>query len=123
MNTLSRCRAILLVSILGFGAWVMTAPAQPVSRNESPPVFSHSTAITNTYLPLARLHRDVLEGNEGKTTVRIERTMKTGTRRFTRDGHPVVARIMEDREFTGGKLCGGVCEEPAGGDVTLRSHH
>ena len=45
-----------------------------------------------------------MEGSEGSKKIRIERTMKPGTRVFTVNGHKVAARIMEDREFADGKL-------------------
>src|SRR5262249_7058160 len=68
------------------------------------PLFTHSTEITNAYLPLSSLHRDILEGKEGSKKIRVERTMKPGTREFTIEGKKVMARIMEDREFEEGKL-------------------
>ena len=68
------------------------------------PRFAGATEITHQYLPLSKLHRDILEGTESRKKIRIERTMKPGVRLFTIDGKQVAARIMEDREFANGKL-------------------
>ena len=80
-----------------------TGPA-PTAPGALGPGFTHPTDITNPYLPLSALKRDVLEGKESGKKVRVERTMKPGTREFEIDGTKIAARIMEDREFANGKL-------------------
>ena len=102
----SRSRKVLIGMVFAFagGAWLLTAHAQSVDAEKQNLVFGKPTTITNTYLPLAGLHQDILEGSEGSKKIRIERTMKPGTRVFTVNGHKVAARIMEDREFEAGKL-------------------
>lgn len=68
------------------------------------PTFSKPSAITNTYLPLSSMHKQVLKGiDDGKPT-RIERIMKSETRTFTVDGRKVVASIMEDRTIVEGRI-------------------
>jgi hypothetical protein len=84
---------------------VLLAQQAPGFGHQSPaPVFTKPTAITNPYLPLARLNQDILEGTEDGQAVRIERTRKMGTRTFMINGQQVPALIMEDREFAGGAL-------------------
>ena len=106
MNISSPSRNSIIGMAFAFagGAWLLAAHAQSVDAEKQNLIFSKPTAITNTLLPLAGLHKDVLEGSEGRKKIRIERTMKPGTRVFTVNGHKVTARIMEDREFADGKL-------------------
>ena len=109
MSTPLRSRPFLygLAVTLLFGSSVhfLRAQAEPPTANEqAKPRFTNPTALTNTYLPLNSLHRDILEGKEDGKTLRVERTMKPGTRAFTIGGQKVEARLMEDREFIGGKL-------------------
>src|SRR5579871_948401 len=107
MNTGFRPRILPygLAALGGASLWTLAAHAQRPSADEEQRLsFTHPTAITNSYLPLGSLHRDLLEGKEESKTIRIERTMKPGTRAFTLDGQKVAARIMEDREFSNGKL-------------------
>ena len=69
------------------------------------PKFTHPRAITNPYLPLASLKQDILEGKEGGTHLRVERTAKPEVRkRFEFAGQSVEALAVEDREFENGKL-------------------
>jgi hypothetical protein len=67
-------------------------------------VFSHPTAITNAYLPLGRLHQDVLSGTEDKKPSRVVRTRLPNTRKFRINGKPVEAVIVADSAFENGKL-------------------
>ena len=78
--------------------------AAPSSAPKSVPVFTHPTAVTNSYLPLASLKQDILEGTEGGKPLRVVRSVKPGTKLFTVNGHRVPALIMEDREFVRGTL-------------------
>jgi len=67
--------------------------------------FSHPRAITNPYLPLAYLKRDILEGREDGQKVRIVRTLLPNRHKtFKIGGQTVAALVMEDREFKNGKL-------------------
>lgn len=100
----TRAGSISLAMLLGSGLWLLNANAQPFAEEEQALSFANPTAITNPYLPLSRLHQDILEGAEGGKKIRIERTMKPGTRTFTVHGKQVSARLMEDREFADGKL-------------------
>lgn len=108
MNTYSatqtRMGSISLAILLGTGVWLLKARAQPFAAYEQPLNFTKPTVITNPYLPLSDLHQDILEGTEGGNQIRIERTMKRGTRTLTVHGTKVISRIMEDREFENGKL-------------------
>ncbi|MBV9867983.1 MAG: hypothetical protein JO316_21720 [Abitibacteriaceae bacterium] len=99
------CAALIVSS-----GWLMIAQAKsPTAKASSAGqarhlTFTHPSPITNTYLPLSKLHQDVLEGNEGRKKMRIERTRKPGTRTFMVNGKPVVASIVEDREWSNGKV-------------------
>ena len=68
------------------------------------PKFSHSKDITNPYLPLSSLKRDILEGTEKGKTLRVERTLKPETKIFKVDGQDIEALVMEDREFIKGEI-------------------
>ena len=74
------------------------------SNSASAPQFSHPLAITNSYLPLASLKQDILEGTEKGKPLRVERTVKPGSKTFSINGHNVEALIMEDREFINGQI-------------------
>ena len=93
--------SVLLIVALGL------ALAFSLVRLNTPPTgpnFTSPTAITNLYLPLASLKQDILEGRKGSETVRVERTLKPGTKTFTVAGQTVIALIMEDRSFVNGEL-------------------
>lgn len=65
------------------------------------PRFTHPREITNPYLPLADLKRDILESKSG----RIERAAKPELRKtFQIGGQTVEALVVVDREFEDGKL-------------------
>jgi hypothetical protein len=81
----------------------IAAGGRPEPR-QAAPVFTNPMKITNKYLPLSSLRRDVLEGMEGGRKIRVERTMKPGTREFELHGKKIQTSIMEDREFEAGKL-------------------
>jgi hypothetical protein len=67
--------------------------------------FSHPRDITNPYLPLATLKQDILEGKEGNTKLRIERTTKPHIRMTFKIGDQTVETLcVEDREFINGAL-------------------
>ncbi len=67
--------------------------------------FSHPTELTNPFLPLSQLKKDVLEGSEDHKQKRIERTPRPDVRKtFTLAGQTVEAFAMEDREFENGVL-------------------
>lgn len=100
----TRLGGISLAVLVGSGLWLLNAHAQPRTDEEQTLNFANPTAITNPYLPLSHLHQDILEGMEGGKKIRIERTMKPGTRTFLVHGKKVTARLMEDREFENGKL-------------------
>jgi len=72
----------------------------PADRGQSPlPVFSHPQQITNPYLPLASLKRDVLENQ----SQRVERTARPDVHKaFQVGGQTVEALTVEDREFNAG---------------------
>ena len=67
--------------------------------------FSHPSAITNPYLPLAYLKQDILEGTEGGMNIRIQRTVLPNRhKRFKIAGQTIDALVVEDREFKNGAL-------------------
>jgi len=72
----------------------------PVDRSQSPlPVFSHPQQITNPYLPLASLKRDVLENQ----SQRVERTARPDVHKTIQiGGQAIEALTVEDREFNAG---------------------
>lgn len=86
-----------------FAVWTRHAQNTTVLASNAP-VFSNPTTITNQYLPLSSLKQDILEGTEKGKKLRVERTMKPGTKTFVVNGRPVQAAIMEDREFLSGEL-------------------
>src|ERR1700704_7016384 len=80
-------------------------PAMSAQDRSNPALkFSHPKDITNTYLPLASLKQDILEGTEKGHPLRVERTVKPGSKTFSINGQNVEALIMEDREFVNGHL-------------------
>jgi hypothetical protein len=69
------------------------------------PRFSHPRKITNPFLPLSSLKQDVLEGKEGKKSLRIERTAKPDVKKTFKLGDQTIAAFaVEDREFEDGAL-------------------
>lgn len=80
------------------------ASSQGQDRQTSTPQFSHPQAITNPYLPLGSLKQDILEGTEKGHPLRVERTVKPGSKAFSINGQNVEALIMEDRETINGQL-------------------
>lgn len=95
--------ALTGLSAAAFMIWTRQAPNLSVLASDAP-VFSNPTKITNQYLPLSSLKQDILEGSEKGKKLRVERTMKPGTKTFMVNGQPVEAAIMEDREFMSGEL-------------------
>lgn len=91
-------------ALLGGGLWLAAAQARPTPAKPSRLRFTHPTAITNPFLPLAGLHRDVLTGTDGGKPARVERTARPGTRVFRVNGQPVTAMIVEDRDYADGQL-------------------
>jgi hypothetical protein len=71
---------------------------------DSAPKFSHPKDITNPYLPLGSLKQDILEGTEKGKPLRVERTVKPGSKTFKINGQEIEALIMEDREFINGEV-------------------
>ena len=67
--------------------------------------FSHPRDINNTYLPLAKLKQDIIEGSEGGKKTRVERTMKPEIHKtFKIAGQTVESLCMEDRIFINGVI-------------------
>lgn len=102
-----KTRALLNVTIAGASLLALAAvisAVQPKATSKAAPKFSHPLDITNPYLPLALLKQDILEGKEGKKTVRIERTAKPERKTFQVNGQTVETMIVEDREFVNGQL-------------------
>lgn len=98
--------ALAAAALLGGGLSISRTHAAPaaLTSGHGHPAFSHPTAITNLFLPLAHLHQDVLTGNDGGKSARVERTARPGTRVFRVKGQAVTAMIVEDRDFTNGTL-------------------
>ena len=90
---------------LNGGRIAAAVSGSPSPRSSAPaPKFSNPKAITNKYLPLASLKMDVLEGTEKGKTLRVERSVKEGSKTFMIGGQEVQALVMEDREFLSGEL-------------------
>jgi hypothetical protein len=67
--------------------------------------FSHPRDITNPYLPLAHVKRDILEGSEGGKKTRIERTAKPDVHKTFKVGEETVDSLaFEDRAYEDGQL-------------------
>ena len=67
--------------------------------------FSHPRDITNTYLPLASLKQDIIEGTEGGNKTRVQRTLKPELHKtFEIAGQKVDSLCMEDRIFVNGVI-------------------
>lgn len=67
--------------------------------------FSHPREITNPYLPLATVKRDVLEGTEEGHKTRVERTAKPDIHKTFKFGDLTIeALAFEDRAYEGGQL-------------------
>ena len=99
---------------LGCGILLLAAPA---GRAAPPyPTFSHPTAISNLYLPLASLHQDVLAGRDKSVLSRTERTVLPATRTFHLNGQTVTAMIVEDRDYEKGMLAEATQDYYAQGD-------
>jgi hypothetical protein len=93
-----------LVMKTNFGLFFILAAATAgfaAESTNSPPRFSHSREITNTFLPLSSLKQDILQSK----SARIERTARPELRKsFKVGGQTVEALVVEDREFEDGKL-------------------
>ena len=67
--------------------------------------FSHSQNITNPYLPLRLLKKDILEGTEGGGKTLVERSARRDKHKvFKVNGQKVEAAAFEDRQFVNGNL-------------------
>ena len=67
--------------------------------------FSHPRDIDNTWLPLAKLKQDILEGSEDGKKTRVERTLKPEVHKtFKVAGQKVESLCMEDRIFVNGVI-------------------
>lgn len=97
-------RFLQLSVLLTGSAAVFTSGIASAKDKDAVPHFSHPTEITNQYLPLSKLNQDILEGTEEGKSMRVERTMKPGTKEFMVGGQKVEALIMEDREIMAGEL-------------------
>lgn len=92
-------------SLLILASATLLIPAMSAQDHPNPaPKFSHPKEITNPYLPLASLKQDILEGTEKGHPLRVERTVKPGSKIFSINGQEVEALIMEDREFINGQI-------------------
>jgi hypothetical protein len=100
-------KAPLLITALLAGGWLAacaTAADDDHSTNALPR-FSHPRKITNPFLPLSSLKQDVLEGKEGKKSLRIERTTKPDVKKTFKLGDQTIESFaVEDREFENGEL-------------------
>ena len=67
--------------------------------------FSNPRDIDNTYLPLAKLKQDIIEGSEDGKKTRVERTLKPEVHKtFKVAGQKVESLCMEDRIFVNGVI-------------------
>jgi hypothetical protein len=93
-----------VVLVVAAAVFLPAAGSQGQDRASSTPQFSHPLAVTNPYLPLASLKQDILEGTEKGKPLRVERTVKPGSKTFSINGQNVEALIVEDREFINGRI-------------------
>src|SRR4030088_920125 len=92
-------------TLLVLAAATLMIPAMSAQDHANPsPKFSHPKDITNSYLPLGSLKQDILEGTEKGHPLRVERTVKPGSKTFSINGQEVEALIMQDRETINGQL-------------------
>jgi hypothetical protein len=97
---------LLLTAFVAAG-WLSASTGAVAGDNPTNalPRFSHPRRITNPFLPLSALKQDVLEGKEGKKSVRIERTAKPDVKKTFKLGDQTVETLaVEDREFESGEL-------------------
>jgi len=67
--------------------------------------FSHPRDIDNTYLPLAKLKQDIIEGVEDGKKIRVERTLKPEVHKiFKVAGQKIDSLCMEDRIYLNGVI-------------------
>ena len=67
--------------------------------------FSRPREITNPYVPLASLKKDVLEGKEGDAKFRVERTAKPDIHKMFKVGDQKIDTLaFEDRAYEDGEL-------------------
>src|SRR5713226_7833173 len=97
-------KTLFFTAVLGGSGIVFLSLGTAAKEKPAAPRFSNPTAITNKYLPLASLKEDILEGTEEGKSIRVERTMKPGTKEFSIGGQTIQAAIMEDREIIDGEL-------------------
>ncbi len=106
-RTLLPCRGSVRLAVIAFflGTFcVLSSHAASVPAGNKRLTFSHPTVITNLFLPLSRLHQDILAGTDSGKPARVVRTVQPGTRVFQVDGHSVTAMIVEDKDFANGQL-------------------
>jgi hypothetical protein len=98
--------ALLAVGLLAAGLTAcVSAKEKKKDAPKNLPKFSHPLEITNLYLPLASLKQDILEGKEGRKSVRVERTAKPQLHKGFKVGDQTVeALVVEDRDYEDGKL-------------------
>lgn len=89
------------ISLLALG---VAALANVGAMGAAYPRFSHPTKITNKYVPLSSLKKDILESGGGKERTRVERTLLKQFRTFQIGKQTVEALVVEDRDYTEGKL-------------------
>ena len=100
-----RSLALAGFALTGASLCLLTARAQKQSvAPAKAPRFSHSTEITNRFMPLSSLHQDIIEGKEDGHAIRVERTRKATTKTFIVWGQNVAAMVVEDREYRDAKL-------------------
>jgi hypothetical protein len=99
LRTMKPSTACLIIALsLGGG---FAAPAIAQGQLSAAPRFSNPRAITNSYLPLQSLKRDILT-SKGE---RVERTVRPDLQKaFQMGDQKVEALVVEDREFAHGKL-------------------
>jgi hypothetical protein len=73
-----------------------TTVAPPDSQSQSARVFSHSTEITNPYLPISKFSRCVLTGTDEGPNTRVVRTLLGRTQPFPYRGKTVDAAVVRD---------------------------
>jgi hypothetical protein len=81
-----------------------SAGSSPAGATGGSPTFSHSTEITNSYLPISKFDRCVFAGNDEGTEVQVVRTNLSRTKTFHYRGETIDALVQKDKETEDGEL-------------------
>jgi hypothetical protein len=101
MSTKPKSLAVFLVTTFLVGTGVASAGHGSAPERMR---FTHSSEITNPFLPISSFHRCRLAGNDQGTSLSETRTLLNRTRAFRLGGARVEAAVIRDRVISDGKL-------------------